>query len=116
MKILLVQPGSDKSYKNFEAVPPMGLISVYSALPEDVKRETYFLDGNLVSTDYIRTWIEENKPIVVGITTLTFNYKNAVCIGDAAKNNGSIVVIGGRHATDIRENILREMKAGNRPF
>ncbi len=116
MKILLTYSGTDKDFKNFEAVPPLGIVAVYSKLPAGVRDETYFLDGNLVGTGYIQDWIHRNKPKIVGIGALTFGYQNAMEIGKAAKDSGAMVVLGGRHATDLRENILREMRLGTRPF
>lgn len=116
MDIALIQPGTDKGFQNFEAVPPIGLLSIYSALPEEYRNRTYFLDGNLVSTQYISSWLRKNKPKIVGISSLTFGYKNAIGVGEVAQEIGATTVLGGRHATDVRANILRRMNSGHRPF
>jgi anaerobic magnesium-protoporphyrin IX monomethyl ester cyclase len=116
MGILLTYAGSDGEFKNFEAVPPLGLVALYSALPERYRERTKFLDGNLVSTKYIEDWIRKERPELVGISALTFGYQAAIRIGEVARDNGAIVVLGGRHATDVLDNIIREVREGNRPF
>jgi len=116
MGILLVHSGTDGVYKNFEAVPPLGLISLSSKLPSELRQDTKLLDGNLVSSDYIGNWIERNRPEIVGISSLTFGYQTAIRIGDMARDNGAVVVLGGRHATDVLSNVLRGVRDGTRPF
>jgi len=116
MKVLLTYSGTDEGFQNFESVPSGGIIAVYSALPKEQRKETHFLDGNLVSFDYISKWIEREKPAIVGIGALTFGYQNAIKIGEVAKDNGAVVVLGGKHATEFGKNIVRNMIEGKRPF
>ncbi|MFH1053129.1 MAG: radical SAM protein [Candidatus Woesearchaeota archaeon] len=116
MKIMLVYSGTDHGFQNFMAVPPVGIIALYSALPQEHREKTVFLDGNLIQTTDIEEIIIDERPDIVGISSLTFGYENAINIGKTAKIAGAKVVLGGRHATDLCQNIYVKMKHGLRPF
>ncbi len=115
-EILLVNSGADEGYKNFMSVPPLGLISLYSALPNEAKKETILLDGNLESLDEIQEVIRREKPKIVGISSLTFGYENAIKIAENSKAQGAYVVLGGVHVTSCYRQISERMKRDQRPF
>ncbi|MBW2991182.1 B12-binding domain-containing radical SAM protein [Candidatus Woesearchaeota archaeon] len=116
MKILLTYSASDIGYYNFEMVPPIGVISLVSVLPEKVKEKTHFLDANILSTENVKEWIKKEKPDIVGISALTYGYKSAIEIGKTAKENNAIVVLGGTHATNATLQIYNKMLLSQRPF
>lgn len=101
MKILLTQPAPDSQYKNPMCTPPLGLIVLYSVLPDGLKERTVMLDGNLVSNGDIISYIEREEPGIVGVSANTYTYHNALRICKAAKEAGSLVVVGGPHTTNI---------------
>lgn len=105
--ILLVQPQADNKYSNVMLTPNLGLISLYSSLTREVKKNTIMLDGDLTSNEYIINYIKQNNPDIVAISANSFNYGNALEIAKYSKKS----IIGGPHA-----NYLYKHKFQNLPF
>lgn len=90
------------------AYQPLGLLSIASyLLANQVCTEVEVLDGEFLSVAEIKSRITAD---IVGISCTTPSYRNALCIARAAKNRGSVVVLGGPHPSALGKTILK-----NRP-
>jgi len=115
-QIVLILPASQFETSNFSCEPPIGLLTLYSSLPERFKRKTVLLDSTVMNQDEILMYIKNQKPNVVGISSNTYNYSNCIATAKTAKENGAITIIGGIHVTFLKEQIAKKMLEGTRPF
>ncbi len=117
MKLLLVNPPNNL-FDAFELAPPLGLLSLASALRQE-DTEIELLDFNLkgiadhafVQQDFYANalrLIEEKSPDVVGITSMVVNSHVALELGRQLKARlpEIIVVLGGTHFSSIAEEVL----------
>jgi len=101
MKILLINPPTLGLYSEVGAdMPPLGLAYIASVLKEN-NYDVEILDKNV-----------DIKPVnysdysVVGISSLTPTYPEALKIAKDAKMSGATTVMGGYHATFLDEDVL----------
>ena len=112
MQILLV--GSPKKNIGFDRIarlPNIGLSSIASNLDKsicDVKIVDLLVAGRKPHQFYLNL-IKKNKPDVVGLSSMSFNYADAIQLAQLTKNfdHKIITVLGGYHATSDYENILQ---------
>ena len=124
MKILLIKPPLDLfDFEVASIVPPLGLAYIagflekhgYDArildtIAEDTKPK--HIKDNLyhwgLSYEKINEFILKEKPDVVGIGCLfSSQFRNSMIVAKYAKNAGSIVVVGGTHASANPEELLK---------
>ncbi|MHA2297752.1 MAG: B12-binding domain-containing radical SAM protein [Candidatus Hodarchaeales archaeon] len=118
MKILLViPPGKEKSKYSGGIIqftqPPLGLAYMAALLLENQYTRVKIVDSHALEVtheDYTRL-IKRVKPDIVGIQTLTPNFNDAVFAAKTAKEQGSIVVMGGHHPTFMPEETLMHSQA-----
>jgi len=85
------------------------IVSYVKSRSPETKIEIF--DGELYSDNKsLESKLDPNAHIV-GVSATSFNYSNVLEISKKAKENGSIVILGGLHATYFRETILQ-----NRPY
>lgn len=116
MKVLLTNSAADYEFRQIWRLPHIGLLTLYSALPESMKQKVHYLDSDMVGENHITQWIRREKPDIVAISALSYSYKSAISIGKVAKNSGAIVIIGGIHATHAYCNIQAKVDRKERPF
>jgi radical SAM superfamily enzyme YgiQ (UPF0313 family) len=109
MKLLLIYPNSQYETINYSCEPHLGLLVLYSILPEYLKNDTKLLDGSIIEKEDIVKEIIENKPSVVGISCNSFNYGNALELCRVAKSVGAKTILGGIHITNAYQSILRNI-------
>ena len=104
-KILLVNPyeTAQSGFTN----PPIGLLYLAGTLLKHGFK-VHVVDGCLKGKAAVKNAIEEFRPHLVGITSLTPGRKKAIEIADMAKqfDSGIKVVIGGAHPTIMHQQIM----------
>lgn len=106
---MLIYPSSQYETINYSCEPHLGLLVLYSILPEYLKNDTKLLDGSIIEKEDIRKEIIENKPSVVAISCNSFNYGNALELCRVAKSVGAKTILGGIHITNAYQSILRNI-------
>ena len=112
MRILLV--GSPKKNIGFDRIarlPNIGLSSIASNLDKsicDVKIVDLLVAGYR-PYKYYSGLIKKYKPDIVGLSSMSYNYSDAVLLAKITKNynHNIITVLGGYHATSDYETILQ---------
>jgi radical SAM superfamily enzyme YgiQ (UPF0313 family) len=89
--------------------PPLGLIALENyLLSKNSTLNITILDGSTNYTvDDIINIIEKEKPSLVGQSIQLISYKNSLKIAEVAKEIGAINVLGGHHATQMCEAIIK---------
>lgn len=89
--------------------PPLGLIALENyLLSKDPNLNITILDGSVNYTvDEIINIIQKEKPSLVGQSIQLISYKNSLKIAEVAKEIGAINVLGGHHATQMCEAIIK---------
>lgn len=108
MKVQLIQPstGPYRSNSRSGCYPPLGLISIATYIRQECPEiEIEILDGELISDNEI---IARLGADIIGLSTNTVNYPQAINIAKAAKQFGIKIVIGGVYASAIPELILNK--------
>ncbi len=106
MKVLLVVPGwpSSNLWGRIKfKFPPLSLLTLASATPEDV--EVSIVDENIETIDF------ENEVDLVGITVMTPQAPRAYHIADEFRKRGRKVVLGGFHVSHFTEEALTHADA-----
>ncbi len=109
MKVQLIDPPLPDSFLGASKLgffPPFTLLSLASYLNVKLGNliELEILDGQLLSMEEILTKIDAD---IVGLTSTIINYENALIIAEKAKSKGSLVIIGGTHASSVYSNIIK---------
>lgn len=111
--ILLIHPQNDMGMERLsrsDIYPPLGLLSIATYLKNMVKDlNIQVVDLNVDAFKDIDILVKDAE--IVGITTTSFNYQNAIKIATKAKEEGVLVVLGGVHARALKYNILEKQKA-----
>lgn len=116
-KIALINPGTGEIHGSGHSgcFYHRGLLQIATEVKNyfgdsiDIK----ILDGSVISTIEIKERLKTFEPDIVGISTLTFNYPNALKIAEYVKQNSKKnveVILGNDHATYLGKTILK-----NRP-
>ena len=114
MKILLIHPPpfEEYIYSNFGSTllyPPLGLAYLAGSLREKGHDVSIF-DGNVLRASIKETTavIKDYSPDLVGITSTTPNFPDAIGVADAVKaiDINIKVVLGGSHPTVAPEHVL----------
>jgi len=112
MQILLV--GSPKKNIGFDRIarlPNIGFSSIASNLDKsicDVKIVDLLVAGRKPYKYYLNL-IKKDKPDLVGLSSMSYNYEDAVLLAKITKefDHNIITVLGGYHATSDYKNILQ---------
>ncbi len=115
MKILLLaMPDAANNFHRVIKVPNLGLCSIAAHLTGHEVRiaDLVLVHKNIRS--WLRRFLEEFRPELIGISSMSFQYKSAcevmsICRESAA---GAKIVLGGYHASLA----YTELTAGNTPF
>ncbi len=108
MKLQLLNLLSDYPSKYFLYEVPLGLLSIASYIKQnkpDVKVE--ILDEVILSKEDIRKKLDGD---IIGITTLSVNYKSVLEMAKFAKQKNKIIVLGGSHINYMADAILERRK------
>jgi anaerobic magnesium-protoporphyrin IX monomethyl ester cyclase len=114
LKVLLINPPGwvgDRIPLGYDLVPsvPLGLGYLASTMEsEGITAKIVDMDWGGFSKEELVDMISKFDPDIIGITSFTSNYANAVDIAKAAKShNPNIkIVFGGVHATFIHRDVL----------
>jgi radical SAM superfamily enzyme YgiQ (UPF0313 family) len=106
-EILLMQPPLPPPMNSFarEVVlsPPLGLCYIASSISHNLKADASIVDCSILNLneEAIRSEIKKRAPRILGISTTTHTYKNALKIAELAKtlNTGITTVLGGPHSS-----------------
>lgn len=91
------------------ATPPLGLGYLASSLRENFGRE--YIDFKIVDRD-IEQEINEFKPTIIGITSVSQNYNKAIKYARIAKEYGVPVIMGGIHISVLPSTLTNDMDVG----
>jgi anaerobic magnesium-protoporphyrin IX monomethyl ester cyclase len=104
MNVLLINPGASNIYSKVEAnLPPLGIAYLASAAIES-GHHVKIVDLNIEKKTLAE--INLNYFDVVGITTDTPRYYEAIRIAKEIKKSGKLIVMGGYHVTFLDEEVL----------
>lgn len=103
MKVVLVNPGRGKNFKNFAVSEPLNLGYIASYLEQN-KIKVKIIDE--LAGENVRQEIISYGPDIVGITGTTVLAPDAYRIANMCKEMGILTVMGGVHATVIPEEAL----------
>lgn len=110
MKLLLVYPEIESSNTNTSTYSlPLGLgsIGTYCRKYGRESLEVKILDGSFVTHEEQMAAVRQFSPDVTGINPTIASQKNAYAIGQAAKEQGSLVIFGGVNSTNLWKNMLK---------
>ncbi len=101
MRIMLVNPRSSIfSYK----YPPLGLLYIGASLKSNGFKEISLIDANACeySLGQIKERIVDFQPDIVGVTSMAFTHKDALCVIEQVKkvSSGIFTVLGGVYPTN----------------
>lgn len=109
---LLNPPGlkPDKMIRSYApSSPPLGLCYLSSSLKNDnISVKAFDFDLKDTSLEFFMNNLKDDKPSIIGITSLTHNYPAAITLAKVIKEYSEEikVVLGGNHATFCYEDIL----------
>jgi len=108
MKILFIHPPLASNRPNYQGIP-LGLLYIASFLKKQghsLKVIDYFTET--YKRELLLKRIEDFKPDLLGYSSMTANYPQAVKINRDIKNNKIKTVIGGAHSTAFPEKTLKD--------
>jgi anaerobic magnesium-protoporphyrin IX monomethyl ester cyclase len=117
MKVALILPPITLEERYNKAVarmagtlPPLGLLSIATLLKKE-GHEVIVLDGSLFSFNEIMAEVERFSPSVIGITAMTLMWPKVRFLSMELKKKwpDTNIIIGGVHATILKEKALAEM-------
>ena len=109
-RVVLINAPIDSRYKDSTALfcPPLGLMSIKAYLEQNNDQlEVILLDGMILTTDEILKKMHTFHPNIVGVSIQLLSYKNALQICREASDCGSLVFVGGHHATQMAVKIMK---------
>lgn len=112
-RILLINSPNEvdecKKNANYALFPHIGIVQLATRIIKDHGQhvDVTIIDGGISTTEKIIDTIILKKPDIVGISVLTPTYGEGLKIADAAKQSGSLVILGDEHAIFFPELILR---------
>ena len=112
MKVLLIKAPYLEVYKGLDEVAtnqaPLGLAYITAVLREAKHTVSLFDPENQGMTyDNVGSLIQKEKPDIVGISSVTANFGNAVKLARIAKQSADpLVIYGGVHATSLPDEVL----------
>jgi len=103
MKVVLIQPPSENQSLK---VPPLGLAYITAVLKRN-NIEAKIIDLNVESID-LSTYLSNEKPVVIGISSIVTNARQALEITEQTKRilPESFVVMGGPYPSMMRNRLL----------
>jgi len=107
MRIILID-AVDDSYGLQTKYHPLGLSYLVAYLPKAIKEK---FEIKIINQDYFRE-IDDFKPQIVGISSVTQNFNKAKQIAAHAKKSGSFVLVGKSHITALPESLDDNMDVG----
>ena len=112
--VLLIKPYYYSSHYDNRFLPT-GLAYVSEALNKAAIRNKIFDMGLGYSLGDLKKEIEEFKPQLLGISVMSFGYKNTYRMIESVKESypSISIVVGGPHLSTLRENVLEECQAIN---
>ncbi len=116
VSIDIVYPPSESGNENYSSEPPLGPIALGSSLPKEIRSHTRFLDSTIMGIEEIERLLIERKATIIAFSCTTFNYPAALRLATMAKQQGSVVVMGGIHITYLWDRIIAKMETGERPM
>ncbi|RLE39321.1 hypothetical protein DRJ17_01210 [Candidatus Woesearchaeota archaeon] len=112
MKVQLIQPAVNKKYSRILSsgtIQPIGLISLATFLHKNLPEiDVEVFDGEVTPEEEIEKCIDGD---IVGVGSTLVTHDNALRIAEIAKEKGATTIMGGKNASVLAENILR-----NRPY
>jgi anaerobic magnesium-protoporphyrin IX monomethyl ester cyclase len=105
MKVLLIQPRIETVYKTVN-FPPMGISYIASVLREhDISVSVFDMRLKNYDRERLASIIKKDKPGIVGISSTTFGFNEAINLAQFIKNISKdiITVMGGPHASIMPE-------------
>ena len=109
--VLLVYPPIDPEYymKGANDSPPLGLVVLQNYVKRHlgIKVEIDIIDGEYYSMSEIIQMIETKKYTMIGLQSMMASYNNSLILLEIAKKNGMVTFMGGHHATQLCDAILK---------
>jgi len=107
MKIIFIQPSvgrkEGKKYLKTWQMEPLSIAQLSGLTPQNVEKQ--FFDDRIEEIDYTQ------KADLVAISVETYTAKRAYQIADKFKKKGSLIIIGGLHATLVTEEVVQHADA-----
>ena len=108
---LLIFPPTDSNCPKDEMNrgPVLGLVALknYVTRVQGIDTKIDIIDGDYHSLEEIKKMIATNEYDIVGLQPMMSKYKNTLNIAAFAKTKGKQVILGGHHATQLAENIMK---------
>ncbi len=112
MKALLIEPNINL----YALIPTMSLTYLKGFIKEKTRHEAKIIDLVFHKKDWKRHLIEEirkEKPDLIGLSVLSFNYLESLKIARFIKNNFDIkIIFGGVHVILSPENVIQNNEVG----
>lgn len=109
--VLLVYPPIDPEYymQGANDSPPLGLVVLQNYVKRylGIKVEIDIIDGEYYSMSEIIQMIETKKYTMIGLQSMMASYNNSLILLEIAKKNGMVTFMGGHHATQLCDAILK---------
>lgn len=115
--LLVANAKTDLGFARAAKLPNLGLCSIAAHTDKnicDVKVLDLVVIGKK-NHSYLKKWLIENSPDVVGFSCMTFQYQEVLALAKITKsvNKNIITIIGGYHATVAGNEILNDENSTN---
>jgi len=108
IKIVLINPPLQEDFPSDSCSPPLGLIAIATKVRENMEVKLIDAPPKELSVEQIVTEVIEEKPDLVGITSMTSIFPQALKVAKLIKEKVDIkICCGGAHATLMTEDVLR---------
>ena len=109
--VLLLYPPLDKDYYTggVNDSPPLGLVVLQNYIQRHLKLDVHIdiIDGEYFSLDEVLEMVSSGKYEMIASQTMMASYKNTLAIMKIAKEYNLITVLGGHHATQLKDAIIK---------
>lgn len=109
--VLLLYPPLDNEYytDGVNDSPPLGLVVLQNYIQRHLKLDVYIdiVDGEYFSLDKVLEMVSSGKYEMIASQTMMASYKNTLTIMKRAKECNLITALGGHHATQLKDAIIK---------
>lgn len=110
--VLLLYPPLDDEYftGGVNDCPPLGLVVLQNYIQRYLKWDVNIdvIDGEYFSLEEVLQMVSSGKYQMIASQTMMASYKNTLVIMEKAKERNLITILGGHHATQLKDEIMKK--------
>lgn len=120
MKIVLLEPEFDLAFRGLlnegrtYLISPLWALSLSTFLKKKIPKVSLtILDARIFPESKLEKWVKDNRPDIAGISPKFLTYGSTLKAARIFKKFGAKVVLGGMHATALKNEILKNHGLGS---